>query len=57
MHLPNDPRPQVPVKIRELALEMVKGGANTKSMSKLLGEILDRPSKEIYSEISRGDKL
>ncbi|MCE3014178.1 MAG: SAM-dependent methyltransferase [Proteobacteria bacterium] len=57
MHLPNDPRPHVPVKIKELAQEMVKSGANTKSMSKLLGEILDRPSKEIYSEISRGDKL
>jgi hypothetical protein len=57
MHLPRDPRPHVPVKLVELAQEMVKSGANTKSLSKLLGEILDRPSKEIYSEISRGDKI
>ncbi len=57
MHLSRDPRPHVPVKLVEMAQEMMKSGANTKSISKLIGEILDRPSKEIYSEISRSDKL
>lgn len=57
MHLPVDPRPKVPVKLKQLAQEMIGSGTSTKAVAKLIAEILDRPSKEIYSEMARGDKL
>lgn len=39
--------------IRELAQEIVATGATPKQTAKLLGLILDRPTKDIYSEMSR----
>ncbi len=39
--------------LKELAQEIVAEGAAPKKIAKLLGLILDRPTKEIYSEISR----
>lgn len=42
--------------IRDLAQEIVATGATPKQTAKLLGLILDRPTKDIYSEISRGKR-
>lgn len=39
--------------LKELAQEIVAEGAAPKKIAKLLGLILDRPTKEIYSELSR----
>lgn len=39
--------------LKDLAQEMLAKGASPKLLSKLLGLILDRPTKEIYSELSR----
>ena len=39
--------------LKELAQEIVANGANPKQVAKLLGMILDRPTKEIYSQINR----
>lgn len=41
------------LELKELAQEIVAEGAAPKKIAKLLGLILDRPTKEIYSEISR----
>lgn len=38
--------------LRDLALEILASGANPKQLAKLLGQILDRPTKEIYSELA-----
>lgn len=57
VHLPIDPRPKVPLKLKQLAEEMIGSGTSTKAVAKLIAEILDRPSKEIYSEMARGDKI
>lgn len=39
--------------LKSLAQEIVSGGATPKQLSKLLGEILDRPTKDIYTELNR----
>ncbi len=39
-----------------LALEMLSKGAGPKILAKLLSEILDRPTKEIYSELTRQNR-
>lgn len=39
--------------VKELAQEIVATGATPKQVAKLLGLILDRPTKDIYSELSR----
>jgi 16S rRNA (cytidine1402-2'-O)-methyltransferase len=39
--------------VKELAQEIMAKGAAPKQVAKLLGLILDRPTKEIYSEMSR----
>ncbi len=39
--------------LRELAEEILSTGANPKLLAKLLAEILDRPTKEIYGELNR----
>lgn len=39
--------------LKEMAQEILAGGANPKQIAKLLGMILDRPTKEIYSELNR----
>lgn len=39
--------------IKELAQEIVATGATPKQLSKLLGLILDRPTKDIYSELNK----
>lgn len=39
--------------LKELAQEILANGASPKLLSKLLGEILDRPTKEIYTELNR----
>ncbi len=39
-----------------LAQEMLAKGAGPKLLAKLLGEILDRPTKEIYSELTRQNR-
>lgn len=39
--------------VRDLAQEILAKGAGPKLLAKLLGNILDRPTKEIYLEISR----
>lgn len=44
------------LELKELAQEIVAEGAAPKKIAKLLGLILDRPTKEIYSEISRQKK-
>lgn len=41
--------------LRQLAEEIIREGAKPKKLAKLLGEILDRPTKEIYQEISKGE--
>lgn len=56
MHLKEDPREKIPESIRLAALEMLTENAGTKSLAKLLGEILERPSKEIYAEINKINK-
>jgi 16S rRNA (cytidine1402-2'-O)-methyltransferase len=42
--------------LRELAGEILENGANPKLVAKLLGQILDRPTKEIYGELNRQKK-
>jgi 16S rRNA (cytidine1402-2'-O)-methyltransferase len=39
--------------LKEMAQEILATGANPKQLAKLLGMILDRPTKEIYSELNR----
>lgn len=39
--------------MKELAQEIVATGATPKQLSKLLGLILDRPTKDIYSELNK----
>jgi len=39
--------------LQALAQETIDSGAHSKTLAKLIGAILDRPSKEIYSELSR----
>ena len=39
--------------LKELAQDIVTNGANPKQVAKLLGMILDRPTKEIYGELNR----
>lgn len=42
--------------LKDLAQEILATGANPKQVAKLLGMILDRPTKEIYSEINRSKR-
>ena len=42
--------------IKDMAQEIVAGGAAPKLLAKLLGTILDRPTKDIYSELNRQKK-
>lgn len=42
--------------LKELAQDILATGANPKQVAKLLGMILDRPTKEIYSEMNRQKK-
>lgn len=42
--------------VRELAQDIVANGSAPKQLAKLLGLILDRPTKEIYSTLSRQKK-
>ncbi len=42
--------------VKELAQDIVANGAAPKQLAKLLGLILDRPTKEIYSTLSRQKK-
>ena len=42
--------------MKELAQDLVTSGATPKQLSKLLGLILDRPTKEIYSELNKQKK-
>ncbi len=39
--------------LREIAQEILANGASPKNIAKLLGEILDRPTKDIYAELNR----
>lgn len=43
--------------LREIAQEILAKGAGAKLVSKLLGEILDRPTKEIYSLLTKQKDL
>lgn len=56
VHLPKDPRPRVPPNVLQQALDILSQGAGKKDLSRLLGEILERPSKEIYAELMKGAK-
>jgi 16S rRNA (cytidine1402-2'-O)-methyltransferase len=51
VHLATDPRPRLPENVRQIALEILQHGPGQKTLSRLLGEILERPSKEIYAEL------
>lgn len=42
--------------LKELALDILANGASPKQVSKLLSLILDRPTKEIYTELNRQKK-
>jgi 16S rRNA (cytidine1402-2'-O)-methyltransferase len=42
--------------LKELAQEILADGATPKQIAKLLGLILDRPTKEIYTELTRQKK-
>lgn len=42
--------------LREMAQEILANGAGPKLLAKLLSEILDRPTKEIYSELTRQNR-
>jgi 16S rRNA (cytidine1402-2'-O)-methyltransferase len=42
--------------VKDIAQEMMTSGATPKQLAKLLGLILDRPTKEIYSEINKHKK-
>lgn len=42
--------------VKELAAEILESGAGPKSVAKLISAILDRPTKEIYAEITRQKK-
>jgi 16S rRNA (cytidine1402-2'-O)-methyltransferase len=39
--------------LREIAQEILATGAGPKNIAKLLGEILDRPTKDIYAELNK----
>ncbi len=56
VHLEQDMRPRVPRELTQLAEDILVQGAGNKAISRLLGEILDRPAKEIYSLMSRNLK-
>ncbi len=45
-----------PSELKELAQEVVADGVSPKKLAKLLGLILERPTKEIYSKISRQNR-
>lgn len=51
VHFASDPRPRVPGRVQQLAQEILSEGVGNKALSQLLGEILDRPPKEIYAEL------
>ncbi len=42
--------------VKDLAEEILKTGAQPKKLAKLLGHILDRPTKDLYEELSRQKK-
>lgn len=42
--------------LRDLANEILEKGATPKQLAKLIGEILDRPTKEVYAELSSKSK-
>jgi 16S rRNA C1402 (ribose-2'-O) methylase RsmI len=42
--------------LKELALEILAKGAGPKVLAKLLSLIVDRPTKEIYSELTRQNR-
>lgn len=56
VHLAEDQRPRVPANVVQAALDILSQGSGNKVLSRLLGEILERPAKEIYAELSRGAK-
>jgi 16S rRNA (cytidine1402-2'-O)-methyltransferase len=56
VHLPSEYKTKLPVKLSKLAQEILSERSSTKTLAKLLGEILDRPSKDIYSELSHHEK-
>ncbi len=56
VHLPADPRPTVPGAVKEAAEAILSGGVGNKAVARLVGEVLERPAKEIYAEINRGAK-
>jgi 16S rRNA (cytidine1402-2'-O)-methyltransferase len=45
--------PQVGTELREIAQEILAKGAGPKTLSKLLGQLLERPTKDIYSELTK----
>ena len=47
-----DQTPAFSGEIKEIAQEIVASGATPKQLAKLLGLILDRPTKDIYSELN-----
>lgn len=56
VHLAADPRPRLPESVRREALDILQNGPGQKALSRLLGEILERPSKEIYAELMKQPK-
>lgn len=52
VHFPEDPRPRIPVSLQKAANEILTNGGGNKALSKLLSEVLDRPAKDIYAELS-----
>ena len=56
VHLKTDPRERIPQNVIRAALDILEQGSGQKAVSRLLGEILERPSKEIYAELSKGTK-
>ncbi|MBY0518284.1 MAG: hypothetical protein K2P81_15345, partial [Bacteriovoracaceae bacterium] len=55
-HLPFDPRPKLPLNVQQIAWDILENGSGQKAISKLLGEVLERPSKEIYAELMKREK-
>jgi hypothetical protein len=45
--------PQLSGEVRAFALELLANQAGPKVLAKLLAAILDRPTKDIYSELTR----
>ena len=48
----NDSSQASSTSLKEIAQEIMAKGANPKQVAKLIAEILDRPTKEIYSELT-----